>query len=55
MAELPLNFATMWKRFPGPGGEVVTAVRDVSLKIADERFFALLGPSGCGKTTSRCA
>ncbi|WP_110517382.1 ABC transporter ATP-binding protein [Herpetosiphon llansteffanensis] len=28
-----------------------TAVRDVSLKIADGEFFSLLGPSGCGKTT----
>jgi len=34
------------KRFGG-----VTAVRDLSLDIADHEFVTLLGPSGCGKTT----
>ncbi|KQW04727.1 spermidine/putrescine ABC transporter ATP-binding protein [Leifsonia sp. Root4] len=29
----------------------VAALRDISLSIADNEFFALLGPSGCGKTT----
>jgi spermidine/putrescine ABC transporter ATP-binding subunit len=29
----------------------VTAVKDVSLDIRANEFFALLGPSGCGKTT----
>jgi iron(III) transport system ATP-binding protein len=29
----------------------VTAVRDVSLEVANGEFFFLLGPSGCGKTT----
>ena len=29
-----------------------TAVDDISLQIAENRFFALLGPSGCGKTTT---
>ncbi|WP_306116458.1 MULTISPECIES: ABC transporter ATP-binding protein [unclassified Roseovarius] len=28
-----------------------TALRDISLTIADNEFFTLLGPSGCGKTT----
>jgi iron(III) transport system ATP-binding protein len=29
----------------------VTAVRDLTLAIADRAFVTLLGPSGCGKTT----
>ncbi|MCY2925410.1 MAG: sn-glycerol-3-phosphate ABC transporter ATP-binding protein UgpC [Planctomycetota bacterium] len=33
-----------------PGG--VTAVRDVSLHIADQEFIVLVGPSGCGKSTT---
>ncbi|GII59368.1 spermidine/putrescine import ATP-binding protein PotA [Planotetraspora thailandica] len=33
-------------------GEVVRAVKGVSLSIAEGEFFSLLGPSGCGKTTS---
>uniref|UniRef100_A0A7C1JKX3 Spermidine/putrescine import ATP-binding protein PotA n=1 Tax=Caldilinea aerophila TaxID=133453 RepID=A0A7C1JKX3_9CHLR len=52
MAEYAVELRNVWKRFPGPGGEVVTAVKNVSLQIYDGEFFALLGPSGCGKTTS---
>ncbi|GAA1305569.1 spermidine/putrescine import ATP-binding protein PotA [Planotetraspora silvatica] len=33
-------------------GEVVRAVKGVSLAITEGEFFSLLGPSGCGKTTS---
>jgi spermidine/putrescine transport system ATP-binding protein len=35
----------------GEGGSAVTALKGVSLAIADNEFFTLLGPSGCGKTT----
>ncbi len=28
-----------------------TALKKISLSIADNEFFTLLGPSGCGKTT----
>lgn len=34
----------------GPNG-AVAAVKDVSLRVEDGAFLALLGPSGCGKTT----
>ena len=44
MARIRLEGVT--KRF-GP----VTALRDVSLDIADGEFFAVLGPPGAGKTT----
>lgn len=30
----------------------VTAVKDISLEIAEGEFFSLLGPSGCGKSTT---
>lgn len=29
----------------------VQALRNVSLDVKENEFFALLGPSGCGKTT----
>ena len=39
------------KSFTSPEGGTVTALNDVSLKVATSEFVTLLGPSGCGKTT----
>jgi len=44
MADIRIEGVT--KRFGA-----VTAVRDLSLAVADREFVTLLGPSGCGKTT----
>jgi NitT/TauT family transport system ATP-binding protein len=32
-------------------GKSTEAVRDITFKVTDCEFVALLGPSGCGKTT----
>ncbi|OLC54204.1 MAG: hypothetical protein AUH85_12410 [Chloroflexi bacterium 13_1_40CM_4_68_4] len=45
MAEVELKNVTKYYKD-------VAAVSDVSLRIADREFVALLGPSGCGKTTT---
>lgn len=37
------------KRFPGT--TEVTALRDVTLEIAETEFVSIVGPSGCGKST----
>ena len=40
------------KIYPGEKGQGVTAVKDVSLEVADREFVVLVGPSGCGKSTT---
>jgi spermidine/putrescine transport system ATP-binding protein len=52
MAEFAVELRNVSKRFPGPSGEIVSAVRAVTMQIKDGEFFSMLGPSGCGKTTS---
>jgi NitT/TauT family transport system ATP-binding protein len=32
-------------------GQLITAVKDVSLLVSDGRIMSIVGPSGCGKTT----
>src|SRR5437764_12001653 len=45
-----IEFACISKTFPR-GGSAFTALAEVSLKIPDKEFVAIVGPSGCGKTT----
>ncbi len=52
MPQYAVELRDVSKRFPGPSGEIVSAVKNVSLQIRDGEFFSMLGPSGCGKTTS---
>ncbi len=52
MAEFAVELRNVIKSFPGPGGEEVQAVKNVTMQIRDGEFFSMLGPSGCGKTTS---
>jgi len=52
MPEFAVELRNVSKRFPGPSGEEVSAVKNVTMQIRDGEFFSMLGPSGCGKTTS---
>jgi multiple sugar transport system ATP-binding protein len=47
-----VSVQNVYKIYPGDKGRDVTAVRDVSLEIADREFVVLVGPSGCGKSTT---
>ncbi|HEY0575063.1 MAG TPA: ABC transporter ATP-binding protein [Pseudonocardia sp.] len=40
------------KRFPGAGGTVHTAVRELTMAVAPGEFVAVVGPTGCGKSTT---
>jgi ABC-type Fe3+/spermidine/putrescine transport system ATPase subunit len=48
----PIRIAVdgLLKRFGASGG-AFTAVDNVSFKVREGEFVALLGPSGCGKST----
>lgn len=53
MSEIKVQLNNVIKEFPaGRSEEPVRAVDDISLKIYDGEFFALLGASGSGKTTT---
>jgi NitT/TauT family transport system ATP-binding protein len=46
-----IQIAGLDKRFSSRSGEIVTALSNVNLEIADHEFISVVGPSGCGKTT----
>jgi multiple sugar transport system ATP-binding protein len=47
-----VSLKNVFKIFPAEKSGEVTAVKDVSLEIADREFVVLAGPSGCGKSTT---
>ncbi len=50
MENIKLEVKNLSKIYNGTNGDV-TAVSDVSLKVADSEFVMIVGPSGCGKST----
>lgn len=46
-----IHIANLEKRFATRSNEVVTALSNVNLDIAEDEFISVVGPSGCGKTT----
>jgi NitT/TauT family transport system ATP-binding protein len=46
-----IRIAGLEKRFSSRSGEIVHALSNVNLEIADHEFISVVGPSGCGKTT----
>ncbi|MCW2287922.1 ABC transporter ATP-binding protein [Leucobacter luti] len=48
-----ISIQNLWKAFPSAENrdDVLVAVQDVSLEVAEREFVCVLGPSGCGKST----
>ncbi|MEZ0090185.1 ABC transporter ATP-binding protein [Streptacidiphilus sp. EB129] len=47
-----IEISGLTKRFLTPGGEVFTALQDVSFAVEPGQFCAVVGPTGCGKSTT---
>ena len=48
-----LRVQGLWKAYPNADrkDEILVALQDIDLEIADNEFVCVLGPSGCGKST----
>jgi NitT/TauT family transport system ATP-binding protein len=46
-----IELAGVNKVYATRGGQMLTALSNVDLRIADGEFITVVGPSGCGKTT----
>ncbi|SFC91423.1 ABC transporter ATP-binding protein [Tropicimonas isoalkanivorans] len=51
MADPKIAFRNVSKVF-GTGADAFTAIRDLTLEIADGEIVTVVGPSGCGKSTA---
>ena len=53
MSDVPalLEARGVCQRFRLPNGQILEALRDVSLAVREHEVVALVGPSGCGKST----
>ncbi|WP_067892298.1 ABC transporter ATP-binding protein [Nocardia vaccinii] len=47
-----IEFRGATKRFPGTGGGIHTAVRNLRFTVDPGEFVAVVGPTGCGKSTT---
>lgn len=47
-----IELRNVTRQFMTPGGEVYTALKDLSLNVAPGEFCAIVGPTGCGKSTT---
>ncbi|HLN65014.1 MAG TPA: ATP-binding cassette domain-containing protein, partial [Symbiobacteriaceae bacterium] len=51
MEAVKIRVEGLVKRFVHKGGQVVTALDQVSFAVPEGTFWVIVGPSGCGKTT----
>src|SRR2546429_4708858 len=52
MASPAIELHGVTKRFATPKGGIYTALRDLTLEVANGEFCAVVGPTGCGKSTT---
>lgn len=51
MREVILRLDEVSKDFNTVEGNIISAIQEVNLEVAEGEFLSIIGPSGCGKTT----